>query len=119
MRRACLISGFLVTLTLPVAGGDRLKLMVSPAQSFAPSILRIQVGIEPSIENRSLEVIANADEFYRSGEIQLDGDRAPATINFEFRSVPEGEYQVVGVLKDSAGHERSIAHNQVRVLARY
>jgi hypothetical protein len=93
--------------------------MVSPAQSFAPSILRIQVGIEPSMENRSLEVIANADEFYRSSEIQLDGDRAPATINFEFRSVPEGKYQVVGILKDSAGHKRSMAHNQVTVLARY
>ena len=116
MRNAMLICGFLALVALPVDGGERLRMTVSPAQSFAPSFLRVRVRIEPSVENRSLEVIADSGGFYRSSEVQLEGDRAPATINLEFRNLPEGDYQVVGILKDRAGHERSMVNQEVRVI---
>jgi hypothetical protein len=116
MRKGLWICGFLAFVALPVDGGDRLTMRVSPARSFAPSHLRVQVRVEPSIGNRWLEVIADSEDFYRSSEVQLDGDRAPATIYFEFPGVPQGEYEFVGIVRDSVGHERSIARNQVTVI---
>jgi hypothetical protein len=101
---------------LPVHGDQRLTIAVSPAQSFAPAVLRVRVRIEPSAENRSLEVIADSGGFYRSSEVQLEGDRSPATISLELRSVPVGNYRVVGILRDRAGHERSMVYQDVRVV---
>jgi hypothetical protein len=101
---------------LPVDAGEQLKMAVSPAQSFAPAFLRVRVRIEPSADNRSLEVIADSGGFYRSSEIQLEGDRSPATIDLELQGVPEGDYRVVGILRDRAGHERSMASQAVRVI---
>jgi hypothetical protein len=48
--------------------------------------------------------------------VSLEGDRAPATITFEFRGVPGGEYLVHGIVTDSTGHQRAIAIQQVRVI---
>jgi hypothetical protein len=116
MKIALWMYGCLVLGAAHVAGDDQLKMTVSPIQSFAPSVLRVHVRIEPSMDNRSLEVIADSDEFYRSSEIPLDGDQAPATINLEFPRLPEGNYRVVGILKDSTGHDRSIARERVRII---
>ena len=116
MRFAFLMCGVLALVALPVDAGDQLKIAVSPAQSFAPALLRVRVRIEPSVDNRSLEVIADSGGFYRSSEIQLEGDSSPATIDLELPSVPEGDYRVVGILKDRAGHERSMVSQQVRVI---
>jgi hypothetical protein len=116
MRRALLIFGFLALVALPVDGDQRLTIAVSPAQSFAPAFLRVRVRVEPNVDNRSLEVIADSGDFYRSSEIQLEGDRSPATFQIELRDVPEGEYRVLGVLRDPAGHERSMVYKDVRVI---
>ena len=116
MRTGLGICGLLVLVALPVDGGSQLTMRASPAQSFAPSFVRVQVRIEPHADNRWLEVIAESDEFYRSSEIQLDGDRAPATTYLEYPNLPGGDYQIVGVLKDGAAHQRSIARDHVRVI---
>jgi len=116
MKRLLLICGLLPLAAMPVGAGDQLKMTVSPAHSFAPAVLRVRVSIEPSAANRSLEVIADGDQFYRSSEIQLEGDHSPATFNLEMRDLPEGDYRVVGILKDGAGHERSLVSRDVRVL---
>ena len=116
LRVALLICGVLALVALPVDAGEQLKIAVSPAQSFAPALLRVRVRVEPSVDNRSLEVIADSGEFYRSSEIQLEGDRSPATIDLELRGVPEGDYRVVGILKDRTGHERSMVSQVVRVI---
>ena len=117
MKFLLCICGFLVLIAPGVNGGDRLTLAVSPAQSFAPSTVRIRARVEPSVENRALAVIADSGEFYRRSDIQLNGDRTPATIMFEFPSLPEGDYYVVGVLVDSAGRERASARTTMRVIS--
>jgi len=117
MKLSLCISSFLVLIAPGVDGRDRLTLAVSPAQSFAPSTVRIRARVEPSAENRALAVIADSGEFYRRSDMQLDGDRAPATIMFEFPSLPEGEYNVLGVLVDGAGRERASASTAIRVIS--
>jgi hypothetical protein len=98
------------------SGGEPLRIAVSPAQSFAPSNLNIRARVVPNPENRALVIVAESEDFYRSSQIALEGERAPATIMFEFRGVPPGEYLVSGVLTDSAGHRRAIAEQKVRVI---
>jgi hypothetical protein len=111
------LCGLCVAVALPVSGGDRMTMTVTPAQAFAPSPLRVRVRIEPSAENRTLTITADSAGFYRSSEIPLEGDRAPRTIELEFRGVPEGEYDITGVVKDSTGHQRSVARRFARVLS--
>jgi hypothetical protein len=119
MRVPLMLSALLALTTMSASGDEQLRIAVSPAQSFAPSNLNIRARVVPNPENRAIEVVAESGEFYRSSQISLEGDHAPATIMFEFRSVPGGEYMVYGILTDSVGHRRAVAHQQVRVIDRF
>ena len=110
------LCGMCVAVALPVSGGERMTMTVTPAAALAPSPLRVRVRIEPSDENRSLMVSADSGEFYRSSEIQLNGERAPKTIEVEFREVPEGAYDIVAIVKDSVGHQRLAARRSANVI---
>jgi len=116
MRVSLMLSTSLALTAISASGGEQLRLAVSPMQSFAPSNLNIRARVVPNAENRALTIIAESEDFYRSSQITLEGDQAPATIMFEFRGVPGGEYIVSGVLTDSVGRRRAIAEQQVRVI---
>jgi hypothetical protein len=111
------LCGLCMAVALPVSGGDQMTMTVTPAQAFAPSPLRVRVRVEPNPENRSLTIVADSGTFYRSSEIPLEGDRAPKTIELEFRSVPQGEYDIISVVKDSTGRPRAIARRSARLLS--
>ena len=113
--RACL-TGFVILISGAVGANDRLEMKVSPAVAFAPANLSVQATIEADSGNRSIEIIAESPEFYRSSEIQLDGESAPRTTIFQFRSLPTGEYSVRGVLKGQGGHELAIVVRKVNIV---
>ena len=117
MRKALWISGLMVVTVLPAQGDEALTLAVTPAQSFAPATVRIRARVEPSAENRLLAIIADGEDYYRSSEIQLEGDQAPPTTELQFPSLPGGNYEITAVLIDSAGHQRAIARRSARVLS--
>ena len=71
---------------------------VSPAVAMAPGFLTVRVSVEAAAENRTLQVVAESPDFYRSSQIQLDGAHAAPITVFEFRNLPSGLYQVTGVL---------------------
>jgi hypothetical protein len=96
--------------------GERLTMTVSPAQSFAPTTLTVRVRVKPDAENRALQVVAESGDYYRSSQIQLDGNEAPQTIVVELRSVPGGDYEVRGALIDGSGHSRSLVRMHVIVI---
>ena len=106
------LCGLCVAVALPVSGGDRMAMVVTPAYALAPSPLRVRIRIEPSAENRSLMVSADSVECYRGSEIPLEGERAPKTIDLEFRDVPEGVYEIVAIVRDGAGQQRSVARGR-------
>jgi hypothetical protein len=116
MKQLLFVGGLLALAAMPTRAGDQLKMTVSPAHAFAPAVLRVRVSLQPSAANRSLEVIADGDQFYRSSEIQLEGDQSPAAFNLELKDLPEGHYRVVGILKDGTGHERSLVYQEVNVI---
>jgi hypothetical protein len=116
MRIPAMLSA-LVALTVVSAGaGEQLRIAASPAWSFAPADLSIRARVVPSAENRTLEIVAESGDFYRSSQIPLEGERAPATTMVEFRSLPSGDYVVYGILTDSSGRRRAIAEQSVKVL---
>jgi len=97
--------------------GERLALRVSPAVAFAPANLIVRATVEADKGNRSIEIVAESPEFYRSSEIQLDGERAPRTTTFEFRSLPPGTYLVRATLFGDRGDERARVRQEVNVIA--
>jgi hypothetical protein len=90
---------------VPSSAAERLSLRVSPAVAMAPATLRVRATVEPKYENRSIQIIAESEEFYRSSEVSLEGDRAPRTNLLEFRGLPAGAYQVRAILKGVSGKE--------------
>jgi len=101
----------------PLAGNDRLAIHVSPSIAFAPANLSVRAMVEADKANGSIEVIAESSEFYRSSEIQLDGEHAPRTTMFQFRAVPSGDYLVRAVLRDNRGGEITFVQSQVNVMS--
>jgi len=100
----------------PLGADERLALKVSPAVSFAPANLVVRATIHADAANRAVEIVAESNDFYRSSEIELDGQNAPRTNMFEFRSLPPGTYEVRATLLGGDG--RSLAHvrQQVNVI---
>jgi hypothetical protein len=115
--RACLLGILMATATLCAGAGEPMTLSVSPAVAFAPATLIVRAKIEADAHNRTVEIVAESPAFYRSSEIQLDGDRAPRTNTFEFRSMPPGTYDVRATLRDSNGQARALARSTVNVIA--
>jgi len=79
-------------------GGDAMRMQVSPAVSRAPAILTVRVTVEPAADNRALEIIAESSAFFRSSQVQIEGERGVPLNVFQFRDLPTGLYQVTGVL---------------------
>ena len=115
--RACLLAILVASTTLPVGAGERITLKVSPAVAFAPANLVVRATVEADADNRAIEIVAESPDFYRSSEIQLEGDHAPRTSMFEFRNLPPGSYEVRATLRGTRGEERSIIRQQVDVIA--
>lgn len=108
----------LAMLTLPVAAtgaGERLTIRVSPAFALAPSNLRVLASVQAHDDNRSLEMVAESDDFYRSSEQALDGARAPRTQVFELRHLPAGAYEIRVTLKGAGGKALALAQSHVLV----
>jgi hypothetical protein len=115
--RASLFGILLLTLTLPLGAGERITLRVSPPISFAPANLIVRAQIEADAKNRAVEIVAESPEFYRSSEIQLDGEHAPRTNTFEFRSLPPGTYEVKATLIGAGREPLAAVRQQVNVIA--
>jgi hypothetical protein len=115
--RACCFAILMMTTVVRAGGGEKLIVKVTPAIAFAPANLIVRAMIDASDQNRAVEVVAESPEFYRSSEIQLNGEKAPRTSTFEFRSLPSGTYEVTARLLDSTGKERASTTSQVNVMA--
>lgn len=109
--------GMLFISALPAAAGEPLNLRIRPSVAFAPAIVRVQVIVPPDAENRSLEVIADSPDFYRSSQVPLEGEQAAKTTIIEFRDLPIGTYEVTAVLDGPSGR-RGMAKQMVTVVDR-
>src|SRR5262245_28755440 len=111
MRRAGLVGILMLAGALPTGAGapDPVTLKATPAVAFAPATLVVRATITADARNRVIEVSADSGNFYRSSALELEGDRAPRTNIFEFRSLPPGDYEVRARLFGGDGRERAAA----------
>ena len=109
----------MLTATLPLGAGapERLSMKASPAVSFAPANLVVRAMIEADADNRFVEIVAESADFYRSSQVQLEGETAPRTNQFEFRSLPPGTYEVRALLIGADGQPRAQVRQTVNVIA--
>jgi hypothetical protein len=115
--RASLFGILMLTTTLPVGAGERITMKVSPAVAFAPANLIVRAMIEADAHNRAVQIVAESVDFYRSSEVQLEGDKAARTSMIEFRNLPPGAYEVRALLFGSDGRQRAFARQQVNVIS--
>ena len=110
-RHAALFFGLCVFGLVPstLNGGEALQMKVSPAVQRAPAMLTVRVMVEPSAENRVLQVVAESDTFYRSSEVEIDGANSSPLRVFQFRGLPTGRYEVTGVLLGTQGRRAMIS----------
>jgi hypothetical protein len=112
-----LLAGVLMLVAAPIGAGDRIVIRVSPSVAFAPANLIVRTTVETNRANRMLEVIAESEDFYRSSEMPLDGEHAPHTTLFEFRSMPGGVYRVRALVKDASGEPLGSAQANLNVIS--
>jgi hypothetical protein len=115
--RATLFGILMVITTLPIGAGERIAVKVSPAVAFAPANLVVRAMIEADQQNRAVKIIAESADFYRSSQIQLEGENAPRVSTFEFRSLPPGTYEVRALLLGAGGEQRAFARQTINVIA--
>lgn len=92
-----------------------LTLQVYLIQSFAPATLRITVKVEPQADNRMVRIIIDDGEnYFRSTDLPLNGDKAVKTQQLFFPHIPPGDYDITATLYDNHNEivklERGIAH---------
>ena len=116
MHARFLVLGMTLAATAALGAKQPLSIKASPAISFAPADLIIRTSVDPDADNRSLEVVAESTDFYRSSTVPLEGDHAPKTTQFYFRSLPPGEYEISATVIASDGHRRAVARTQVKVV---
>ena len=90
-------------------GKETLHMRISPTMARAPALLTVRVNVEAAADNRSLQVIAESADFYRSSQVDLAGqDSVPVQV-FEFRNVPTGLYHITGVLMGVNGPRATVS----------
>ena len=116
MRRAVLVCGCLLTSATSLSAGEELAMRVSPLVALAPALLRVQTIVPADADNRTLVIIAESSDFFRSSQIPLDGQYAPHVSVFEFPGLPAGLYAVTGIL-GGTHCERAKVFRRVTVLS--
>jgi hypothetical protein len=104
IRQTALFLGIcLLTAAPALNSSERLNMHVPPTVAYAPAFLTVSITVPADDKNRSLQVIAESPDFYRSSEIPLEGRNAPALSVFTFRDLPPGLYSMTGVLTGANG----------------
>ena len=96
-----------------VNADEKLTLQVTPNVSSAPSTVVVRARVAKNAQNRVLQIGADSGTFYRSSEIQLDGESAPLVTEIRLKNLPSGEYTVVPVLQDQTGRKTVVRQTAV------
>ena len=101
---------------LDTGGGAARELWtnVEPGAAKAPAVVRIEVLVTPSDDNRTLDVTVDSSDYYRASSIELDGARAARFHAVAYRDMPAGTYTVIVRLRARQG-VRAVQHQIFRI----
>ena len=102
------------------AGPDRnsarpITVHVAPLFALEGSPVHAMVRVAPNSENRMLRMTVDSQNYYRSSEVQLDGDNAAITHYLPMNSLPAGDYAFLAVVYGPHG-ERARSYGEFRLL---
>jgi len=107
----------LLAATGATGASEKLMLRVTPNVSSAPSTVIVKATVTRNAENRWLHIEADSGAFFRSSDIELDGDKAPLITEIRLNNLPGGEYTVAAVLRNNLGEE-TVVRRTALVLSR-
>jgi len=93
------------------------NIRVTPATSFEPADVSVQVAVERHADNRLLTIVVDSGGFYWSSERQLEGQDGPYLSVFNCRELPAGEYAVRVSVVGPNGRVRGTAVNRIVVMS--
>lgn len=97
---------------IPIAGGEPLRIRVTPTVAQPPAVVTVRADVEAHDDNRSLEITAESDHFFTSSRVPLEGRRGPRFSEVHFDNLPQGTYTVkvilMGPLGQRAAETRSV-----------
>ena len=105
----------LILTTVRADALDPVRIAVSPLHAMAPATLFVRVSVAPNDRNRTLEVVAESENYFRSSEMDLEGKDGPALVTLEFHQVPSGTYGLEAVVTDGGRRLLASSHCEVVV----
>ncbi|MCA1583958.1 MAG: hypothetical protein LC791_04005 [Acidobacteria bacterium] len=69
----------------------------------APAMMDLRVRVVARAENRMLRVSLDSGSYFRSSDLVLEGDNAPAAHPVRWPGIPAGTYALVVELRRSSG----------------
>ncbi len=91
------------------ASASPLQLRLTVHRLMAPAFVSGLVLVAPDTANRMLRVVLDSDNFYRSSDVQLDGELSPRSHFFRWPALPPGEYRVVVIVFDAGGRRTQVS----------
>lgn len=97
--RSCLALCFLISMTMAIGSATEPITVLSHGgfvgARAANKVIWVKIELHP--DNRKLAVVCDSGDFYRYGERQLEGERKPSAIPFEF-NLSSGQYECIATL---------------------
>jgi len=87
----------------PLDGVEALSVRVTPTMAPEPAIVVVTAMVEADARNRTLEISASSEDYFRSSQVQLEGRDARRVFDFAFHDIPHGRYEVIGTLTGTDG----------------
>jgi len=115
--KLCGLICVLCVMATSASASEKVSVDVTPSVSFAPANVVIRAMVPTDKKNRAIEIVAESPDFYRSSQVQLDGENAPVLTVCEFQSLPPGMYKVTVVVKGSGDRSLARAFRQVNVIS--
>jgi hypothetical protein len=98
-KRAAAATVFVSALgAMPSNGASEVDVNVQPRSCIAPCNILVTVSVTPASRNRFLRLEVDSEEYFRSSEEGLDGDKAARRYAFAFPALPAGAYRVVAAV---------------------
>lgn len=107
---------FLLLLAVPATGNEQISMRVTPTLSVEPAVIRVRVAVEPNDDNRTLEIVAESSDYFRSSQIDIDGASAARMNQFEYRGLPAGTYTIRSTVFGRNGRQRASTQNEITVV---
>ena len=109
--RTAILSALILALgalsTPPSPAKSIVEIRVRGHYYAAPATIPLIVAVEPGADNRALVVEMDGEDYYRSSEIELEGDKDKRLHTLQFKSLPAGNYSL-----------RAQVRSQTKVLGR-